>query len=135
MFNLKRVFEQILILSVMKHNDDLTFIKDLDESDGKKVIFVAPKNGIYTVRKLSDFVTEIAKNYFPSFQITLPYKTKEGNFMFGNIEDFEQSIKIVIVPDPRVLTIMEERNYVTISCFSVFMYGFFQNVATHFLEH
>lgn len=129
------MFQQTVILSFLKDNDKLTFIKDFDELDGRKVIFVAPKNGIYTVKNLANFVTEISNEYFPDYKITLPYRTREGNFVFGELHDIDQCIKIVIVPDPQVLAFMDEINYVTISCFSVFMYGFFQNIAKHFLAH
>ena len=134
MIGLLKAFNLTLVLEPLLSIREIVLIKTVSAPDGEELLYVAPKTGIYDVKNMSSFVTEIAK-YFPKMKMILPYKTREGNFMFGELQDNERYIKIIFVPDSTVLTLIEERKYVTISCFSVRMYGFFKTLAQHFLEH
>ena len=134
MFGLLKAFYLTLVLEPLSSIREIVLIKTISAPDGEELLYVAPKTGIYDVKNMSSFVTEIAK-HFPKMEIILPYETREGNFMFGELHDAKNSIKIIFVPDANVLSLIEEREYVTISCFSVKMYGLFKTLAQHFLEH
>ncbi|KXK00232.1 MAG: hypothetical protein UZ19_OD1000147 [Parcubacteria bacterium OLB19] len=134
MLDLLRILRQTLLISKLKEEDNLVVIKTILTADDVKFVYVAPKGGLYKIKELVAFTIKLALN-FPLLKIHLPYKTIEGNLVFGELWNSDYFIRIIVVPDSTVLALMEERKYVTISCFSVRMYGFFKTLAQHFLEH
>ena len=134
MIGLLKAFNLTLVLEPLLSIREIVLIKTVSAPDGEELLYVAPKTGIYDVKNMSSFVTEIAK-YFPKMKMILAYKTRESNFKFGELQDNKFRIRIIFVPDSNVLSLIEDRKYVTISCFSVSMYGFFKTLAQYFLEH
>ena len=134
MFGLLKAFNWTVVSDSLLSIREIVLIKTVSAPDGEELLYVAPKAGIYNVKNMSSFVTKIAK-YFPKMKMILPYKTREGNFKFGELQDNKFRIRIIFVPDSNVLSLIEERKYVTISCFSVRMYGFCRNLGQFFLEH